>query len=352
LLGGCNYLLRDALPDNEQDAGAPDAGVEEEIDSGPPPVPDETPPDIELLAPEEDCLDGAVTFRLRVTDADSAVGLVTARFAGNDLTLSDEGGGVHSAPFDASTLFRGFHTLSVTAIDTSNNLAELDRTFGHVGDGEYLEGTTFDCGEPPDAGPGDLLPPEVELLTPMPGSTAFASDTLAVSVRVTDDVGPVTVVATIGTESATLIGATELFSGQLDTSGVAEGAQTLTVEATDDAARTGDASRSVTIDHTPPSVSIVEPTAGATRAAFTDVVAVATDDNGVERVTLFEVGDTEPLGYATDPVPGETDRYGVIYRLPCAGLPRSVTFRVVARDVAGNTASDEVTVTVDTTGCG
>lgn len=345
---GCNYLLfPDGAPD---DAGAsPDAGVEPGRDAGPPPVPDTTPPTLSVEAPLDDCLDGEVTFRIVAKDEESPIGLLTARFAGNDLALADEGDGAYSATFDASELFTGFHVLEVTAIDTANNLAELRRTFGHAGPGESLEGDTFSCGDVPDAGPPDLAPPEVEITTPPPGVEAWAATSLAVAARVTDDLGPVTVVATVGTASVALSGVTEIYSGTLDVSSVPEGERTLTVSATDGAAREGSASRPVFIDRTPPSISIVEPTAGATRVAFTDVVAEAADDNAMTRVSLFEQGIADPLGVATSPTSG--DRWGVIYQLPCAGLPRDVTFEMVARDRAGNEASDAVTVTVETTGC-
>jgi len=352
-LTGCNYLL---WPEGQADpdAGASDAGSPVERDAGPPPVPDTTPPTVTLTTPTEDCLEGVVVFALVAKDEDSAVGLVSARFAGNDLVLSQVTDDNWSASFDTSPLFNGLHVLTVTAIDTANNLAELRRVFGHSADGEFVVGEGFTCGDAPDAGAPDSDDPVVEILTPPPSFDAYAGYDLPVSARATDDVGPLTVVATLNTDSfdtasVTLSGVTEIFSGTLDVSGVAEGIYPSDVTATDAADRSGSASRTVTIDRTLPTVTIVEPTGGQTRAAFTDVVALATDDRSLVSVTLYEQGEPDPLGVATSPT--AEGRWGVIYRLPCAGLPREVTFEMVAHDSAGNKSSDAVTVTVDTTGC-
>lgn len=331
--------------------GGSDAGPE---DAGPPRVPDETPPVVTFLAPTEDCLEGDVTFRFEVHDADAGVAHVSATFAARTLTLLEEGDGRYSASFDVALLVTGPHALEVTATDAENNVTEAERVYGTAREGEHFTEGELACGEPPPV-VVDETPPSVEILVPSPTVAAYARDTVAVTARVSDDVGPVGAEATLDTVQAPLVGGAPVggavtFSGELDVSGVAEGVYELAVTATDDAGNSASATREVTLDRTPPVVSILEPLPGEERVAFTDVVAEVSDDNGVAVVRLFEVGNDEALASTTTPSPD--GRYGLIYRLPCEDLPRETTFEMRAIDRAGNVGSATVAVTVNETGCG
>ena len=336
-------------------AGAADAGTDGGAgapeDAGPPPLPDETPPVVSFVSPDEGCLEGEVELSFEVKDEGSGVGFVSATFAARALALSDDGQGRYRATFDVAGLSTGPHALHVTAIDLENNLTEAERRYGTAREGEYFEEQGLACGTPPPPPPEDNEPPTVQIVTPSAEVPAFASTALPVGAVVTDDVGPVTVFASIGDVSAALSGVNGSFSGTLDVSGLASGVYDLVVTATDAASRSASDTHAVIVDHSPPAVVIVEPTAGATRAALNDVICQASDDHGVTRVLLYEQGGTEPLGIATTPAPNSDDRYGIFYHLPCAGLPRDMTFEMRAFDAAGNVGSASVTVSVTVDGC-
>lgn len=332
------------------DAGS-DAGSD---DAGAPRVPDETPPVVTFLEPTEDCLEGDVTFRFEVQDEGAGVAHVSAMFAARTLTLVEEGDGRYSVAFDVGQLVTGAHALAVTATDFENNVTEAERLYGSAREGEHFVEGELECGEPPPV-IVDETPPTVELLVPSPVVPAYARETLTVSARVTDDIGPTSAEATLGDVALSLVGGAVVggavtFNGELDISGVAEGTHELRVTAIDDGGNSASVTREVTLDRTPPLVTIIEPTAGEERVAFTDVVAEASDENGIAVVRLFEVGNDEALASTTTPSP--TGEYGLIYRLPCEGLPRDTAFEMRAVDRAGNVGSATVPVTVNETGCG
>ncbi len=329
--------------------GAPDAGPEVIEDAGPPRVPDEEPPIVTFLEPEEDCLEGEVTFRFEVKDADAGVAFVSAAFASRDLTLTEEGEGRYAATFDVDSLVTGPHTLFVSATDAENNVSEASRLYGSTRDDEYFEEGALACGEPPPE-VIDVEPPVVEILSPSASFPAHASATLAVSARVTDDIGPVTALATLGELEVALSSVATTFSGTLELSAIPEGTHELAVSASDDAGNSASATRMVTVDRTPPLVTILEPLADAQRAAYHDVVGEVSDANDIVLVYLFEVGDDQPLASTTSQSPD--GRYGLIYRLPCEDLPRETTFELRAVDRAGNPGSAFVDVSVNDDGCG
>ena len=336
----------DTEPEPEQDAPP--------VDAGPPPEPDTVGPTITLLTPEDDCLTGVVTISFSVEDTESGVGFARAEFAGNNLTTEEVEPGVYSTTFDTSNLFHGFHKLFLVAGDTENNISEIERTYGVAQNGDYLSGADFSCGDEPDGGAAvvDETPPEVTLVLPAPGMVALVSDEINISVQVTDDVGPVTVVAECGGSVSTLTGANTNYSGTVNTAGLSEGSYTLTVTATDEAQRSSSVTAEIKIDQTAPTVVITEPQSGDTRVALTDVVAQANDENGIERVLLYESGNPELLGLAVTPAPGTEDVFGIIYQLPCNNLPRATTFEMHAYDNAGNSSVATVSVTVTSEGCG
>lgn len=331
----------------------PDAGPEEVRDSGPPRVPDETPPEVTFLEPEEDCLEGEVVFRFRVEDEGEGVAFVSAKFAARTLTLEEEEEGLYSATFDVGLLSTGARPLIVTATDRENNVTEAERLYGVAREGEYLLEGELECGDPPPV-IVDEAPPTVELLTPSPNLPAHANTSLEVTALVSDDVGPVTARATLQhlelelepdvvSESATR------FHGTFDLTSIAEGEHELEVIATDAAGHSTSVTRTITVDRTAPVVSIIEPLAGEERVAFTDVVAVITEENIVV-VRLYEVGNEVPLASISSP--SDEGVWGLIYRLTCDNLPRETTFDVRALDRAGNMGSDTVDVTVNAIGCG
>ena len=336
-------------PEADAGTGEPEPIVDPESaeDAGPPPAPDEEGPVVTFLAPEDRCLSGVVTFRFSVVDTGVGAGFVSAEFAGAAMDVVEGEAGEYSGSVATDGLLLGLKELIVTAIDRRNNSTTANRVFA-VSDGEtFIEHQEFTCGTPPDPPPDDTEPPTVEVISPLSTFDVFESATFDLTVRATDDVGPVTVVASAGANTVTLApGGNDQFTGVLSLAGLPEGPIVVTVTATDLAARTAQTTRTITIDRTPPTVTITEPSEGAEREWLNDVIALADDANGVERVTLFEQGVTTPLGSATAPLPGTSDEFGIIHELSCDGLPRDLTFVVEARDRAGNVGADTVGVTI------
>lgn len=345
-LGGatCVPTGTESLDAGAEPAVEPAAEPAPIIDAGPP---DEEGPVVTFTAPTDRCLSGVVTFAFTVVDEGVGTGFVSAQFAGVALDVQDLGDDVYQADVETTGLLVGLKDLVVNAVDVRNNVTEARYTYG-VSDGEtYLEHPDFTCGTPPDPPPDDEEPPTLTITSPIADFDVHESDGFTLTVTATDDVGPVTVVAEVGpNESALAPGGSDEFTGTVSLTGVPEGDATVVVTATDAAGRIDQVTRLITVDRTAPVVSITEPQEGATREWLNDVVATVTDNEGVERVTLFEQGVTEDLGSATAPQGGTTDQYGIIHDLDCDGLPRDLTFVVEARDRAGNVGQDTVGVTI------
>jgi hypothetical protein len=339
--------LLDQVDPQPEPEPQPDAEPDAEPDSEPEVrIPDEDPPTVTFGLPDDPCLGGEVTFTFTVADEASEVGIVRAELAGTDLPLSDDGDGTYSGSRDTSGLFQGLHRLIVTAIDTSNNVVDVERVFGKADPDDFFVAADFVCGEvPPDV--VDETPPTVTLLRPQSGEVVGAE--LLVQATASDDVGPITLIAAAGEASATMIGGGGIASATLDLTAEADGPLTVTVTAVDGADRMATRSVNVDLDLTPPTLSIDEPASGATVVALTDVVVTASDDRQLDRVVLLEGGEVRAI--AVMPNPGTTDEFALFYGLPCEGLPRSSTFEVQARDRAGNVSTASIPVTITADGC-
>ncbi|MDX1614015.1 MAG: S8 family serine peptidase [Candidatus Promineifilaceae bacterium] len=93
----------------------------------------------------------------------------------------------------------------------------------------------------------------------------------------------------------------------------------------------------------PPTVSITNPTDGATVSGAVSVTSDATDDNGVSQVEFFVDGSS--IGIDSD----DSDGYSASWDTT-AYADGGHTVEAVATDSAGQTASDSVSVTVDNSG--
>jgi hypothetical protein len=191
----------------------------------------------------------------------------------------------------------------------------------------------------------------VELLYPLPEGTAHVGASLEVRSFFTDDVGPVEVVASLGLSQVNLTGLFAQYVGVLDLSAEPEGPNTLVVEATDASLRVTTLEKTITLDRTPPAVTIIEPGNGEGRAALHDVIVEVDDAAGVSIVRLYDQGSGALLGQATDPSPAGTNRYGLIYQYACDAVPGNKTLQVRALDFAGNEGTDEVMANLNADGC-
>ena len=145
-------------------------------------------------------------------------------------------------------------------------------------------------------------PPSVTITNPANGATV--ADTVIVTANASDD-DAVTQVeffvdgASIGVDA----NGTDGWSASWNTTAYAEGGHTVSATATDTAAQTGSDSISVTVDNIPtvddpPTVTITNPTNGATVSDTVTVTADASDDNGVTQVEFFVDGAS--IGVDTD----------------------------------------------------
>ena len=186
--------------------------------------------------------------------------------------------------------------------------------------------------------PSDGTPPAVTLTAPADGATV--SGVITVNATATDDTAVDRVELFVDGALADTDAAPP-YAFSLDTAPLAIGPHTLAVTAYDAAGNQASDSVGVTVeqpDVTPPVVALTAPPDGATLSGTVSVDADATDDRAVDRVELFVDGtlvDTDgvaPYSFALD---STTLANG------------SRLLQVTAYDAASNSASDQVTVTVD-----
>ena len=186
-----------------------------------------------------------------------------------------------------------------------------------------------------DASSGDQAP-TVSITSPADG--ANVSGTIDVTADASDDNGVAQVEFFVDGIS---IGVDTIapYAVSWDTTTAADGIHTVGATATDTIGQTDSDSISVTVDNTPPTVSITSPAEGAIVSGTIDVTADASDDNGVTQVEFF--ADGASIGVDT------TASYAVSWDTTTAANG-SHTLTATATDVADNaTTSDPVTVTVD-----
>ena len=182
--------------------------------------------------------------------------------------------------------------------------------------------------------------PSVTITNPTEGTTV--SGVVQVRATASDDYGITRVEFFDGaTDLGTDTNGADGWSASWDTAGTGEGPYTITATATDSIGQTSSDSNGVTVDNTPPAVSISSPAAGATVSGTTTVTADATDTVGVASVQFFDgasaIG-TDASATGGWSVPWDTLQAG----------NGSHDLTAIATDLAGNTAiSAPVQVTVD-----
>jgi hypothetical protein len=250
--------------------------------------------------------------------ASDNLGVVKVEFFADGTLL----GTLTSAPYvvgwDSSVVADGAHTLTTQAYDKAGNVTTSAAVQVDV----------------------DNTLPDVALASPVPGM--FLGGTAALEATASDSGG----VARVDFYAdGTLIGSDTSAPYTLgwSTAGVADGAHTLTVKATDGAgnARTS-AGVAVTVDNTAPATALSAPAQNALVRGTVPVSATASDTGGVERVEFYAGGML--LGTA------RVAPYGVSWNTTALANGSVVTLTTRAYDLAGNvTVSASHTVTVDHT---
>lgn len=189
----------------------------------------------------------------------------------------------------------------------------------------------------------DRTSPTLSFINPVSGSSV--SNTVAVQVNATDNVGVTAVVLKVD-GSAIGTSTSAPFNFNWNTAGLANGTHTLTATASDAAGNSKVISIQVGYntpagsDITPPSVTITSPTNGAGVNSTTAVNIAASDNIGVIEVTLQVDG----IIQGTD----ATAPYSFSWNTTnsAAGIH---SLLVTARDAAGNSSSNSIQVMVNTT---
>ena len=265
---------------------------------------------------------GTITVTANATDSVGVTG-VQFELDGVNLGAAVTGAGpTYSISWNTAAVTNGSHTLSAVATDAAGNTAtaSIPVTMNNT-------------------------PPTVSMTSPASGSFVNGG-TITVTANATDSVGVTGVQFKLdGTNlGAVITGAGPSYNLTWNTSGVANGPHTLSAVATDAAGNSSTATVPVTMDSTPPAVSITAPVSPAyVNGGIITVTATATDGVGVTGVQ-FEL-DGANLGAV---ITGAGPVYSVSWN--AAGIASGPhTLSVVATDAAGNSSTATVPVTMDTT---
>ncbi|GEJ58776.1 Ig-like domain-containing protein [Anaeromyxobacter diazotrophicus] len=132
--------------------------------------------------------------------------------------------------------------------------------------------------------PPDTTPPTVTLTAP---AATYLAGTITLQATASDDVGVVRVAFLDGTmEVASAVAPP--WQASWNTTGVANGARTLSAVAYDAAGNSASASRQVVVDNAKPTAQLVSPAAGATVSGTVTIAADATDNEAVVKVAFYD----------------------------------------------------------------
>ncbi len=291
--------------------------------------PDTAPPVVSFVAPHEgDTVQGLVTVTLSASD-DRGVDQVVIEV--NNAVQTTLYASPWTWDWDTTGLDGGPYTLKATAYDAAGNHQSAEV-------GVTVQGA---CGAE-----GDCPPSSVNFITPVDGATVCG--TIALEAAATDDQGVVKIVfyadnAMIGTDSSSP------FQVNWDAGAATEGAHLLKAEAWDAKNQTAFAQVSVTVANVggtcvkKPTVSISKPEVQGDAAYVTGLVSVeakASDEEGVTKVQFFVdnglLFEDASIPYKFDWNSGDFDE-------------GAHTLKAIAHNVADETASDQIAVTVDRT---
>jgi hypothetical protein len=286
---------------------------------------DKTPPTVSVTSPTNGAtVNGQVTI---AADAQDNKGVASVEFFVDGTSIAKDTSSPYSAPWDTTQAAQGAHTLKVTATDTSANTADSTLT------------VTVDNAAK------DTLPPVVSITSPADGATV--SGTVTVIADVTDNVKVKDAALYIDGSAVGGMKTTAPWEWSLDTTSYSNGDHTVEVKASDDAANVGSkkiiAKFSNTVQDSPPTVSIMEPSEGATVSGSVKVHAMASDDRGLQYVE-FKVDGKVMMRDSSSPFEWIFDTTTV------ANGAREILAE--AKDSAGQSATAKVTVTVSNAGGG
>ncbi len=283
---------------------------------------DTTPPTVTITVPSAgSTVAGSVQITADAADDEGVVG-VRFRVDGVDVGAEDTAS-PWQRTWDTTTVANGTHTLTAVARDAAGNTTTSQPVTVTVAN-------------------ADTTPPMVTMTLPSSGATVSGS--VSVSATASDDVGVAGVQFRLDGGNLGSEVTSPPYNVTWDTTGVSNGAHTLTAIARDAAGNTTTAG-SITVmvdnaDTTPPTVSITSPANDASVSGTVTLTAVAADNVGVTgvrfRVNGADVGSED----TTSPYSVSWDTTGV--------ANGTYTITAIARDAAGNsTTAAPITVTVN-----
>lgn len=188
--------------------------------------------------------------------------------------------------------------------------------------------------------PDDTTAPDVSIVDP--DDSASVSGALVVAGTSTDDTAVESVQVAVDGGAFAAASGTDSWSHELDASAWADGEHVITARATDTAGNVQDESITViaaTSDSTAPGIEILAPVDGETVSGIVEISGTASDDIGVEEVTVSVDG-----GPGTSAVGTETWALSIDTAEWASGVH---TVTATATDPAGNIGSAAVTVSID-----
>ncbi len=269
---------------------------------------DTTPPSLVVTGPTPYAyLTGTVAVNVSSTDAGGfgTTGGVWAQLGAYAPVALSLSGGVWTGSLATSGVPGGSYTLTVWSTDAAGNTAR----------------TSFPVTV-------DNTPPALVFVAP--GSGALVSGIKAMQVSALDTVGVATVTLSVGGSTYTMgsVGS-GVYAYDLDTTALTTGSVTLTVTATDLAGLSTSKTLSISVDNTPPSVTLGSPSSD--RGAITLTATVSDSPAGLASVVFVVDGKTY-TGVAT-----ATGTYAVtIWTTQADNGAHS--YEVIATDHAGNSA--------------
>ena len=283
---------------------------------------DTTPPTVSMTAPADAATVSGTTVTVSATAAD-AVAVTGVQFKLDGANLGAE---VTTAPYsvvwDTTPIVNGSHALTAVARDAAGNTATATAVTVTVNN-------------------VDSTAPIVSMTAPAASATVSGTN-VTVAATATDNVAVVGVQFRLDGVNLGAEDTASPYTVAWNTSGVANGAHTVSAVARDAAGNTATAAVTVTVDNdiTAPTVSMTAPAAGATVSGTNVTVAATATDNVAVVGVQFRL-DGVNLGAEDTASP-----YTVAWNT--SGVANGAhTVSAVARDAAGNTATAAVTVTVD-----
>ena len=279
----------------------------------------DAPPAVTMTAPSEGAtVSGTVAVQASATD-DRGVTQVEFSVDGSSIGTDTNAADGWSVSWNTTLVADGTHAVTARATDT------LGQT-GMDSNNVVVENAA--------------TPPTVSVTSPAEGATV--SGAVVVQASASDDEGVTQVAFSVdGSAIGTDTDGSNGWSASWDTMTELDGAHVVTATATDTSGSTSTDSNAVSVDNTPPVVTVSAPLAGATVSGTTHVEATASDNMAVASVQFFADGAT--IGTDTSPTGGWSVSWNTTTVRDGAH-----TLTATARDGAGNaTTSAPVVVTVE-----